>query len=147
LDARVDTIVARLEEMAADFAVLDTYDDAEHWWEDAPADPTNLHRPFGFVPPIPDGLTTTLIWPVCPEIITEQTAHLNDRDLEGYLVTLGMHAGLHVGVDVAGGEETPYEIEAMVDRVTYEMSPVIAAMVNEVQMRVLDRRLAENPEV
>jgi hypothetical protein len=100
------------------------------WFDEAPEDPTNLHRPFGYI------LTTDgFRLHFCVELVVAQSADLTDREFEAYLDVIDVHLCKHISHLDAD------DLEADVDNAIYEMAPGSLRLLNEVSMRALDRAL------
>ncbi|HVV38345.1 MAG TPA: hypothetical protein VHC63_17180 [Acidimicrobiales bacterium] len=98
------------------------------WWRAAPADPSNLHRPFGYLP------TTDLrTLHASPELILEQTTGLDEADFDAYLDALEVHVYKHI---TYFDED---DVEGLIDRDIYAMAPGSMRLLNAVSMEILDR--------
>lgn len=105
----------------------------ERWEAEAPEDPSNLHRPFGWMPPY-QRAPGLFVLRFCPTIIEAQTAHLDDTQLEEYLNVLSFSADLHI----THWERPPEDRERLIDRTLYDIAPGSMQLLNDVQMRAMD---------
>lgn len=65
------------------------------------ADLSNLHRPYGWIPPYeaednPDADMATVIGPFCPALIAHQTRFLYDKEFIQYPDTIEFSMSLHI---------------------------------------------------
>ncbi len=99
----------------------------DEWLRDAPEDETNLHRPYGYVPPTLDDLH------FCPDIVVAQCADLKDEEFEDYLNVIEIHIYGHIT------HMNDDDVERVVDRAVYDVAPGSTALMSRVQMQALDR--------
>jgi hypothetical protein len=110
------------------------------WMTTDLADPSNLHRPYGWVPPYeidgePAAEAATVVAPFCPALIADQTRFLLQREFEQYLDTIEYQLCLHIV-----HRSLPWqEPEALVDRLLYDTAPGSMELQNRVLLRILDR--------
>jgi len=103
------------------------------------ADPSNLHKPYGWVPPCEvegdaEAESATVIAPFSPALIAEQTRFLYAADLLLYLDTIEFSMCLHIV-----HRHLPWaEREAAVDARLWDVAPGSMELQNRVQMRILD---------
>jgi len=103
----------------------------ERFVAEAPMDPTMLHRPYGWMPPI----SGVLIF--CPALIETQTKALADDELDDYLNTISLAACLHL----AHGDQPPEVREAMIFDALVTTSPKGVEVAGRVQMAAMDAAL------
>jgi hypothetical protein len=114
-------------------------------------DPSNLHKPYGWAPPVtdPDGRhpegcgcshclegndPEPIYIPFCPEIIAEQCVTLNEEEFEQYIDVLDWSFSLHVT-----HRDMPWqEREALIDKLLYDEAEGSMSLQNAVQMASLD---------
>ena len=97
-------------------------------------DPSNLHRPYGWVPPFTDE-KGAIFAPYCPSLIAEQTAHLDDGDFESYLSGIEFITALQIANRNLPWQERERVIE---ERIWAEGKDTLSLM-SAVQMAVLDK--------
>lgn len=101
-------------------------------WEDrAPADPSNLHRPFGWTPP---RLELRWMWTISSEIIAAQTMILRDDELADYLDVIEVICDLHITHHALPDDDRLRLIESTV----FNLGPGSLTLMGRVQMAVLD---------
>lgn len=137
-DQRIGFIRERLEthfghpDMLHDVIVLP---DAE-WDEKAPADPTNLHRPFGWVPPFEVRVGKGEFW-FCPERIARQTTGLTDKELSAYIDIIQFGGDAHV---CHYHVDDPWKRMQIVEARLYDKAPGSFDLLNRVQLAVIDQQ-------
>lgn len=131
---RTELITNVLLDWRAEHVEIRDIDKAD-WDATVASDPTNLHKPFGFMPPIEDAEGTFMV--VSTEIIDEQTRQLDDDQLTDYVGTLMFHCNLHLTNAERYEGRDPMEIERMIEVTILSIEPVTAQMVSEVQMAAL----------
>jgi hypothetical protein len=103
------------------------------------SDPSNLHRPYGWIPPFelldsPDDETATVIGPFCPALIAEQTRFLLDEPFVQYIDTIEYQLCLHIL-----HRHLPWQDrESLVDKLLWDTAPGSMELQNRVQLRILD---------
>ncbi len=105
----------------------------ERWEAEAPEDPSNLHRPFGWMPPY-QRAPGLFVFRFCPTLIASQTAHLDDKALTEYLEAVSFCADLHI----THWELSDDDREALITRALYDIASGSLALLGDVQMRALD---------
>lgn len=100
-------------------------------------DPSNLHRPYGWVPPFEgkNGDEFAIFAPYCPSLIAEQTVDLDDGDFDSYLSGIEFITALQIANRNLPWQERERVIEA---RVWTEGEDTLRLM-SAVQMAVLDK--------
>ena len=104
------------------------------------SDPSNLHRPYGWIPPhevagAADDDFATVIAPFCPGLIAEQTRFLLDEAFLHYVDTIEYQLCLHIV-----HRDLPWqEREALIDKQLWETAPGSMELQNRVQLRILDQ--------
>jgi hypothetical protein len=148
----------RLTEHCLEMGILPVALSLAEWEITNYEDPSNLHKPYGWVPPIVDphgrhpepclcahcqegADPETIHLPFCPELIAEQCTTLDDEEFEQYIDVLDWSFSLHVT-----HRETPWEErEALIDKLLYDAAEDSMALQNGVQMATLDRGLDGQP--
>lgn len=117
---------------------------AEGWW--AHIGPAAIEDPdeysnarFGWSWPVPNedpALDAGLIAPFCPEIIDQQTAHLDDHDFDTYLNAIVWMCDMFIAYTY----ETPdiHQRATRVENELFDTAHGSIATLSEVQLRVLD---------
>jgi hypothetical protein len=137
LTKRLQQITKRLGEHFAHpqmFCAVHTLSDAA-WDSEAPPDFTNLHRPFGWVPPFEREVGAAEFW-FCPERIERQTASLNFDELNAYLDIILFTGDTHV---IHFFEEPERRIRIAEDELM-KRAPGSYDLLNRIQMSILDER-------
>jgi hypothetical protein len=145
----------RLGEQCLSIGVIPMILRAEEWIAAPVKDPSNLHKPYGWVPPYvstdleehhPDGCKCsacvagldpeTIYAPFCPEIIAQQTidAELDDQTFTMYVDTLDYSFSMHVIHRALPWEER----EALIDGMLFDEAEDSMRLQNQVQMKILD---------
>lgn len=124
---RTEQAIEQFTTIATDLTLELRLHTADEWFADAGPDESNLHRPFGFLPPTLDTLDLSA------EVIVEQCRGLSDDDFGHYLNALDVHICGHIT-----HFENP-DAERIIDRALYDLAPDAAALLSEVQMQALDR--------
>jgi hypothetical protein len=103
-----------------------------NWVIQRHADPTQVHSPFGYMPPtIALG---ELVFIYCPEIVDAQTGLLTDSDFIDYLLFISTHVTMHIEYYDVPDEEA----ERLIDSRMYDLSARTMGIVNRVHLRALD---------
>lgn len=144
----------RLSEQCLDIGVVPQAMSKDEWDRADLVDPSNLHRRYGWVPPIvggpdehhPDGCACSacqegrdpelIIQPFCPELIAEQSleAELDDQHFAMYVDVLDYSVSMHIA-----HRDLPWEQrEVMVDKALFDEAEDSMRLQNAVQMRILD---------
>lgn len=124
---RTDIAREQLTVLANDMTIELVVYDSEAWKALAILDPSNLHQPFGFLPPTPQSLSVSL------DVIVNQCDYLSDDDFGHYLNALDVHICGHIehwGKD---------DVEEIIDRNLYDLAAGSVSLMSEVQMKALDR--------
>lgn len=119
------------------------------------SDPSNLHRPYGWVSPFtvggphPEGCGCSgcvagdnpemILAPFCPTLIAEQTADLDDDIFEKYVDTLEFCTSWHIVHRDLSWEDR----ERTVDDLLYDTAHGSMELLNAIQMGILDRMTGE----
>lgn len=136
-----DVLVAHFEEMH-----VQPYPYSKFEWKANPIpDENNLHHLYGWVPPkqIDSSSDETLkdhdivIAPFCPEIIAEQTLHLDQDEFAAYMDCLRVQTALHV----AHRAKPLAERERIIEEYMWQEGEDSLRLMNAVQMRALDKLL------
>ncbi len=123
---RIDKVITLFTYIAGELELELFIHDAEVWFAAAPADDTNLHRPFGYT-------TSDMVSIHCsPDLIVTQTRTLDDTEFQEYLDIVEYHLLKHVQYFHDA------EAEVRIDRETYDTWPGSMTVLNAVQMMVLD---------
>ncbi len=125
---RYQTIVSFLEASMERAGAAASAWPRERFLAEAPMDPTMLHRPYGWMPPI----SGVLIF--CPDLIETQTKALDADELDDYLNTISLAACLHL----AHGDQPPEVREAMIFDALVTTSPHGLKVAGRVQMATMD---------
>ena len=149
---RTEQVTLRLSSHILDVGILPMYLSKEAWAKAELEDPSNLHKPFGWAPPIagdPDashpencscyhcsnGDDPEVIWlPFCADIIAEQSAHLDDEQFSNYLDVITWTISMQITYRHLPWEER----EALIDKQLVDDAEGSMRLLNEVQMAVLD---------
>lgn len=144
----------RLTEQCLEIGVLPRALTKAHWLTADLNDPSNLHRQYGWVPPIiggpdehhPAGCPCSgcvegrdpemITQPFCPELVAEQSfeADLDDQQFEMYVDVLDYSVSMHII-----HRDLPWqEREALVDKALFDEAEDSMRLQNVVQMRILD---------
>lgn len=136
IKARQRAVIVHMRSRISKETVAEFIDRSE--WVDVGDDPTGLHKPFGFMPQRTDG--PRLLVQFCPELIAEQSLHLEDADFTRYLQFIEGHVHMHVShtPETMTGFYDADELEGVIDRTLTELAPRLVALANQVQMRSLD---------
>ncbi len=102
-------------------------------WDPAdPADELGVYARFGYLPPT--FVAGEWLWPYCPDLIADQTRHLDDDWFAGYLAQMDMRVGMHTVLVDQTAEQREREISVAL----YNAGPELNGAVNEVHMKALD---------
>jgi hypothetical protein len=121
------------EEMDIDVLVFTK----EQWADVGSPDPTGNRR-FGWIPPYEEG--QEVLFPVCPEIIAEQTEDLDDLLFGAYVDVIQFTCDLSIAYH---GIEDDYERARMIDKRLLDTAAGSMRLINRVQMRALDAALSK----
>lgn len=147
---RIEHVTARLTDMLHDIGCVAQPLSKFEWLNTPLADPSNLHRMYGWVPPfLVDGphpvpclcsacdagaSVETVVGAFSPELIAEQTAFLDDRHFEAYVDTIHWSFSMHIL-----HRHLPWdEKEALVDKAMYDVAEDSMVLQNDVQMFILE---------
>ena len=137
-DERVEYISLRLTDHFGNPAMLHTPvilpDNA--WDEQAPADATNLYRPFGWVPPFEVEVGRGEFW-FCSQRIARQTTGLTDEELKAYIDIIQFVSDVHI---VNYHVDDPIQRSHIADDKLLKTAPGSMDILNRVQLAVLDER-------
>jgi hypothetical protein len=136
MDQRIERIAQRLTPHYEDMDVVVRLLGVEEW---ASADLVDLEnsRPFGWVPPQEDG--PDVVFSLCPELIVQQTAGLDDFLFEAYVDVIQFLSDLQIAYHEI---EDPYERSRMIDKRLFDAAEGSMRLLNKVQMEALDAALA-----
>jgi len=106
------------------------------WDATAPADPTNLHRPFGWVPPFEVEIGKA-IFMFSPELIARQTAALTDVEFQQLIDVIQFMADGHL---IHSFLDDPTERTRLVEQQLHTTAPGSFQLLSRVQMLILDQQ-------
>lgn len=153
LEDRILYVNERLSEQCLEIGVIPMVLRANQWPTSPLKDPSNLHRPYGWVPAyVGEGvheidcgcsaciagveLHETIYAPFCPELIAQQTidAELDDQMFLMYVDTLDYSISMHII-----HRSLPWEArEAFIDKQLFDEAEDSMRLQNQVQMKILD---------
>jgi hypothetical protein len=154
LEDRVLYVNDRLSDQCLEIGVIPMVLRLDEWPTAPLKDPSNLHKPYGWVPPYvgdPDdhhdvdcicgacatGEDPEMIYaPFCPELIAQQTidAELDDESFTMYVDTLDYSFSMDIILRALPWEES----EALIDKMLFDEAEDSMRLQNQVQMRILD---------
>lgn len=103
------------------------------WDPSHPTDTVGTYARFGFLPPQPEG--RHWVWRYCPDIIAAQSASLSDQQFEAYL----NQVDCRVSMALVHSDDYPLDkLERVIHDTIYSAGPDLTALLDDVQMRVLD---------
>lgn len=149
---RLQYVTNRLTSHCFELGVLPVVLSRAEWDVATYEDPSNLHKPYGWVPPFEDREARhpeacgcyhcrqghdpqTIYIPFCPDIITEQSLALDDELFENYVDVVEWSFSLQIT-----HRDLPWqEREALIDKLLLDEGEGSMQLQNDVQMASLDR--------
>jgi hypothetical protein len=113
------------------------------WADLADLDPTQLHHPYGWIPPTLQCWVAPRTVLCCPEIIEQQTSGMPAEQRASYLVALAVSADIHHRFESLPSAERI----AAVDDVLYDQFPDLLRTLTDVSMAALDELRASQTVV
>jgi len=134
---RTDKIEAFFKAWATRVGCIAIPLNSDRWEAEVPAEPSGVHRPYGWMPPY-QRVPQLFVFRFCPTIIDSQTAHLSDDRMEEYLDAVAFVSDLHI----TNWERSDDERNRLVDRVLYDVAPGSFTLLTEVQMKSMEETIA-----